>query len=118
MEKSRKVFLLVSMLVFVGNLFAYNHHKEAGKDKEKPSNNTPVINAKANCAPATAKLTMQFNDVSALLEAGGILFYDRANGVAAYEVPKGSRLTAIYSGALWMGGTDVNGQLKLAGQNV
>jgi hypothetical protein len=116
MEKSRKVFLLVSMLVFVGNLFAYNHHQETGKDKEKPSNNTPVINAKANCAPATAKLTMQFNDISALLEAGGILFFDRANGVAAYEVPKGSRLTAIFSGALWMGGTDVNGQLKLAGQ--
>ena len=41
------------------------------------------------------------------------MFQDRQNSVAAYEVG-GENLFAIYSGALWMGGTDVNGQLKLA----
>lgn len=112
MKNSKKLIFLLPLLVFVSNLFAYNHNQGKSGDKEKPS----TVNNKANCAPATAKLIMNFNDVSALLEAGGILFYDRANGVAAYEVPKGSKLTAIYSGALWMGGTDVNGQLKLAAQ--
>ncbi|MFK7787058.1 MAG: hypothetical protein AB8B56_18195 [Crocinitomicaceae bacterium] len=68
----------------------------------------------ANCSPATARLTMAFNDVSAFIEQGGSMFQDRQNSVAAYEVPKGSGLRAIYAGALWMGGTDVNGQLKLA----
>jgi hypothetical protein len=57
---------------------------------------------------------MKFNDVSALIEQGGSMFQNRAAGVAAYEVPKGSNRFAIYAGALWMGGTDVNGQLKLA----
>jgi len=74
----------------------------------------PTAKPKANCSPATAKLTMKFNDVSALIEQGGSMFQNRAAGVAAYEVPKGSNRFAIYAGALWMGGTDVNGQLKLA----
>ena len=70
--------------------------------------------AKANCSPATAKYIMEFNDVRALIEQGGSMFQNRQNGVAAYEVPKGSNRFAIFAGALWMGGTDVNGQLKLA----
>lgn len=76
--------------------------------------NHAAINAKgANCSPATANITMSFNDVSAFIEQGGSMFQDRQNSVAAYEVG-GDNLFAIYSGALWMGGTDVNGQLKLA----
>ena len=76
----------------------------------------PVSQAKgANCSPATAKLTMEFNDVSSFIEQGGSMWQDRSNSVAAYEIPKGTNLFAIYAGALWMGGTDVNGQLKLAG---
>jgi hypothetical protein len=74
----------------------------------------PTVKPKANCSPATAKLTMKFNDVSALIEQGGSMFQNRAASVAAYEVPKGSNRFAIFAGALWMGGTDVNGQLKLA----
>jgi hypothetical protein len=77
--------------------------------------NKPVSKPKgANCSPATAKLYMEFNDVKALIEQGGSMFQNRQAGVAAYEVPKGSNLFAIFAGALWMGGTDVNGQLKLA----
>ncbi len=68
----------------------------------------------ASCTPATAKLTMSFNDVSALIEQGGSMFQNRSTGVAAYEVPKGSNLKVIFAGALWMGGKDINGQLKLA----
>jgi hypothetical protein len=31
-----------------------------------------------------------------------------------YEIPKGSRKTSMFSASLWIGGLDVNGQLKLA----
>jgi hypothetical protein len=76
--------------------------------------NNSVASAKgANCSPATASITMNFNDVSAFIEQGGSMFQDRQNTVAAYEVG-GDNLFAIFAGALWMGGTDVNGQLKLA----
>lgn len=81
---------------------------------DKPSQGGGAGKA-ANCAPATAKITMEFNDVSALIEQGGSMWQNRATSVSAYEVPKGSGLKIIYAGALWMGGTDINGQLKLAG---
>ena len=42
------------------------------------------------------------------------MWQDRATNNASYEVPKGSGNTVIYSGALWLGGEDVNGQLKIA----
>jgi hypothetical protein len=47
------------------------------------------------------------------------MWQDRANGIADYEIPKrGSindpKYTSIFAGALWMGGQDVNGQLKIA----
>ena len=99
---------LVGVTLFFNHSFAYLGPNDKGNKK-------PISGTKgANCSPATAKLTMEFNDVRALIEQGGSMFQNRAAGTAAYEVPKGSNLFAIYAGALWMGGTDVNGQLKLA----
>ncbi len=71
----------------------------------------------ANCAPATARKDLAFNDVRALIEQGGSMWQDRSTGNAAYEVPRteaGNGPKAIFAGALWMGGRDINGQLKLA----
>lgn len=93
--------------LFSTNLMAYyGPNDKILKPTSKPKG--------ASCAPATAKLYMQFNDVKALIEQGGSMFQNRAAVVAAYEIPKGSNRFAIFAGALWMGGTDVNGQLKLA----
>jgi hypothetical protein len=106
-----KYLLLFLTIAFSGSSFAYNH--DLDNPSYKPSNQNA---SKANCAPASARLTMQYNDVSALLETGGIMFLDRANGIGAYQVPKGGGITAIYAASLWMGGKDINGQLKLAAQ--
>lgn len=99
-----------------GNAAAYNY--DFGKTKSSTGGNKPdkpVVTTKgALCAPANYRKTMAFNDVSCQLETGGLLFLDRANGLATYKVPKTGNVTAIYAGALWMGGTDVNGQLKIA----
>ena len=99
---------LIGVTLFFTNSLAYLGPND--KSNKKPTSGTKG----ANCSPATAKLTLEFNDVRALIEQGGSMFQNRAAGTAAYEVPKGSNLFAIYAGALWMGGTDVNGQLKLA----
>ena len=103
----KQLFAALIAIVFIGsNALAYY----GPNDKSKKPTGKP----KANCSPATAKYIMEFNDVRALIEQGGSMFQNRQNGVAAYEVPKGSNRFAIFAGALWMGGTDVNGQLKLA----
>jgi len=105
--KKQLIATLIGITITASNAFAYY----GPKDKDSK----PIGKPKgANCSPATAKLYMQFNDVKALIEQGGSMFQNRAAGIAQYEVPKGGNVHAIFAGALWMGGTDVNGQLKLA----
>jgi hypothetical protein len=68
----------------------------------------------AGCAPATDLIYLEFNNVRTRVEAGGLWWQDRPNGSADYEVPIGSNSYALFAGGLWLGGTDVNGQLKAA----
>jgi len=82
-----------------------------GKDKDKPRQQ---VNSAAGCSPASRIIFLEFNNVRARVEAGGLWWQDRANGVADYEVPKGSNSFSLYAGGLWLAGTDVNGQLKAA----
>lgn len=55
------------------------------------------------------------NNTSALVNDGGIFFNHPSNG-AAYEVPKGSGLNAVFAMSFMYGGVDINGQLKYSGQ--
>ena len=66
----------------------------------------------AGCAEAVTSTEMALNNVRALIHTGGDMWWDFQN--AQYEVPKGSGKTALWTGSIWIGGTDVNGQLKLA----
>lgn len=109
-----KYISLVFSLLMVNNLFAYHVIGSEAKPKKGEGDQ---FGGKANCAPATSKLTLEFNDVRALLNTNGVLFLDRAAMTAGYEVPKtnsGPRTRAIYAAALWMGGVDPQGNLKLA----
>lgn len=84
---------------------------------DKKSQPKPLVNIStkaANCSPSTKTLKMDFNGVGALLQQGGRLFQNN-NATPAYEVPLNTGLYAIFAGALWMGGIDANGQLKMAG---
>ena len=68
----------------------------------------------AACAPSTAIRDLEWNNVRALIETGGSMWQDRAQFRSAYEVPKGGGVSAIFAGALWMGGLSPDQQLKLA----
>jgi hypothetical protein len=104
----KQLFAALFGITFISSnvLAYYGPNDKSNKPQNKPKG--------ANCSPATAKLYMEFNDVKALIEQGGSMFQNRQAGVASYEIPKNSGLHVIFAGALWMGGTDVNGQLKLA----
>ena len=114
----RKQFLVVTLgLTMLWSNSVLSYYGE--KDLENKNKSIKVDqNKAASCSPASAKLFLEFNDVRALIENGGSMFQDRAAGVSSYEIPKvsdgGTKHFAIFAGALWMGGTDVNGQLKLA----
>ncbi|MFT7155579.1 MAG: hypothetical protein ACI8Q1_000581 [Parvicella sp.] len=114
----KRILATLTVSVFViGSVQARYLPSKAGA----VSGNKPVVNnslqlKSANCAPAVTRETLEQNNVSALIETGGLMWQDRSNNRSAYEVPVGSDEFYIYSGALWMGGLDVNGQLKLAAQ--
>ena len=68
----------------------------------------------AGCAPANASTFLEFNNVKALIHTGGNLWQIMGQNFSQYEVPKGSGIMALFTSALWLGGVDINGQLKLA----
>lgn len=74
-----------------------------------------------SCQPATAQIDIDINNVRARLFTGGDMWWD-LTGNPKYEIPKvepGSGQIAkhsIFAGALWIGGIDAGGQLKLAAQ--
>ena len=103
-KRSQLLFLFLVLPIF---LLGWN-------DPAKNKINHNLKSKSAGCSPATGRKILEFNNVSALIETGGSMWLDRSRGKNAYEVPKGSGQTLIYIGGLWMGGLDVNNQLKLA----
>ncbi|RYM35061.1 T9SS type A sorting domain-containing protein [Brumimicrobium glaciale] len=107
--------LLLIVLIGFGFAFGTNAAIDPTADsgKSKPLGGEQNYN-KANCPPSDGLLFMQFNDVKALVEVGGSLWQNRQTSVPSYEVPIDGGNHVLYSGSIWMGGVDVNGQLKLA----
>lgn len=67
----------------------------------------------ANCNQPTSSEFLEINNVRALIQTGGDMWWDLV-GQAQYEIPSGSGRTALFAGSLWLGGEDQSGQLKLA----
>lgn len=91
----------------------------AWNDVTRSPHNPQTVARAAGCAPATAITFLELNNVRALIENGGSMWQNRNSNVGgSYFVPKtpdGSPgPSAIFSGSLWMGGVDVNNQLKIA----
>lgn len=75
-------------------------------------------NKAASCLPATAQADLDINNVRARILNGGDMWWD-LNSVAKYEIPKLNDPSAIkknsmFAGAIWIGGLDLGGNLKVA----
>ena len=74
---------------------------------------TPQSKA-AGCAPPTTTTYLELNNVRAMIHTAGNLWQVPNQNFSQYEIPKNSGIMALFTAALWLGGTDVNNQLKLA----
>ncbi len=111
MKNNIRLFLLVTFgsLIFAEFTFAEKYHYgSVGKEQQSVNK----LNAES-CSPATGSTDLNINNVKARINTGGDMWWDLL-GTAKYEVPKGSGKTSLFSAALWIGGVDVNGQLKVA----
>jgi hypothetical protein len=104
-----KLILLLSALS--NSVFVYSKNPE--NPSSKPANWPQSV--LSGCTPAKSSTELQLNNVRTLIHTGGDMWWDLVQ-TPRYEIPKGSGKHSLFAGALWMGGLDVNGQLKLAAQ--
>lgn len=110
-------FIFIIFVSFLNNAWAH-----------KPSESYGKVNASSKklqvrggaCAPATKQIDLDINNVRARLLNGGDCWWDLNRG--SYIVPKvepGSNkeeVSAIFAGAVWVGGKDPAGNLHMMGQ--
>jgi hypothetical protein len=69
----------------------------------------------AGCSPSSSFEWLDINNVRARINAGGDMWWDLPGGTGSkYYIPKNGSATSMFSGSLWIGGLDINNQLKLA----
>jgi len=109
---SRTLVILFLLVFVISQLFAEEYRYENGKKQSSGLKETA-----AGCAPASAYDWLDINNVRARINTGGDMWWDLPGGTGAkYYIPKAGSATSMFSGALWIGGLDINNQLKLAAQ--
>jgi len=107
MKRIVRLFLIAFLgFVITDVTFAY---KTLGPNVQVPKATT------AGCAPGSGFADLWVNNVRCRINTGGDMWWD-LQGIAKYFVPGNTSKTSMYSASLWIGGLDVNGQLKLAAQ--
>jgi hypothetical protein len=70
--------------------------------------------AAANCNATTAQAELDINNVRTTIMVGGDMWWNLSD--PKYEIPFASGKHSIFAGALWIGGIDAGGQVKVAAQ--
>jgi hypothetical protein len=78
---------------------------------------TPSNEVLAGCANSTAITSLDINNVRTIIMMNGDMWWDAiAQGVARYEIPKGSGKTSLFAGAIWIGALDPGNNLRVSAQ--
>jgi len=95
------ICLVATNAIFAEEVHNFGANKSSGTIKETA----------AGCASGSSYKYLDINNVRTLC-------YSYGNGWfienAEYEIPKGSKKTSMFSFSLWIGGIDINNNLKLA----
>lgn len=109
------LFSLLCCLLWTSVASAHNPVGIDGKKRE--SNKTEQLNSRMDCLPGEGNIDQDINNVRARLLTSGDVWWNL--DVGRYIVPKPApgeiEVSSIFAGGVWIGGTDPNGSLKLAG---
>ncbi len=78
------------------------------------NNNKGQTITAADCNATTAQADLEINNIRTTILVGGDMWWDLSN--PKYEIPIGTGKHSLFSGALWIGGIDAGGQVKVAAQ--
>lgn len=120
MVRLDSLLFTIALLFFCFSQFALHGQQNnslllSGKIAHLANENSPLSQSRAAaCTPATALRDLEWNNIDALIETGGSMWQDRANGKSHYYVPKNDGISVLFAGALWLGGVSPDQTLKLA----
>jgi hypothetical protein len=77
-----------------------------------PANKSTAARKAADCVPASGSSQLMVNNVRAYIETSGSMWFRSSK--AEYFIPKEGQAASMFAAALWIGGRDIAGQLKLA----
>ncbi|MGX8712963.1 MAG: hypothetical protein ACSW8I_04670 [bacterium] len=80
--------------------------------KKTNAKSAAVRSKAAACKRAQSTAELNINNVRALINGYGNMWYD--GSVAQYHLPKNNNTCPLFCAALWIGGEDVNEQLRIA----
>ncbi len=86
--------------------------RECTTCKRNTAKKAQVQSKAAVCKRAQSTAELNVNNVRALINGYGNMWYD--GSLAQYHIPKNGTSTPLFCAALWIGGTDVNDQLRIA----
>jgi len=104
-NNSKKIIFLTLALVCT-SVFA--------KENIPNPNISTVVYTKvaSGCSPSLSKTDLDVNNVRTTIMAAGDMWWNLDD--ARYEIPKDGNKHSMFAGALWIGGVDAGGQLKVA----
>lgn len=103
---------LVLAAFLISSLMGTAVARECTTCKKSTAKKTTVQSKAAVCKRAQSTAELNINNVRALINGYGNMWYD--GSVTQYHLPKNGTSTPLYCAALWIGGTDVNDQLRIA----
>lgn len=107
--KNKGLIISTIALAMAFNVSAKENIGQSGKTGRIQNNMNMLA---SSCNPATAQTDLDINNVRTTIMTGGDMWWDLIS--AQYEIPKGGGAHSLFSGALWIGGIDAGGQLKVA----
>ncbi|MFI5218286.1 MAG: T9SS type A sorting domain-containing protein [Bacteroidia bacterium] len=98
-------------LLFIAFGF-FSFYVSAKEDIDKSKSKQQPQTFATGCFAGTAQMDLDLSNVRARILQAGDMWWDLNN--SKYEVPKDSGKHSMFAGALWIGGIDAGGQIKLA----
>src|SRR5678815_3184878 len=99
--------------LFVCSIVGLSQAKELPNTHRIVAPNTNKV--MAGCDASKSSADMDVNNVRTRIWINGDMWWD-LSGTAIYEIPRNSKKNSMFAGAIWVGGFESGGVLKVAAQ--
>src|SRR6185436_19700400 len=111
-QKMTKIAFAAFISIFSAQFVSAKENVDMPHRETNPGGGNHIA---ASCNPSTSRKDLDINNIRSPVYINGDMWWDLV-GNAQYEVPKDSRKYSLFAGALWLGGKDIGGNLKVAAQ--